>query len=235
MSSTKVKAPAKILKTHEVIRNRLKKLGKSFSANDNISNFISNEELALLQVEVEQKISELLECLVIDTHADHNTHETHKRVAKMYIQEIFKGRYHEQPEVTDFPNAKNLDQVYTVGPISVRSTCSHHMVPIIGKCWIGIKPTQRVIGLSKFNRIADWVLSRPQIQEEATIMLADVLTDIIKPDGLAVIIKANHICMSHRGVMDSDTEMVTSVMRGVFRRDGKARSELMDLIKSSGF
>ena len=176
-----------------------------------------------------------MESLIIDTKYDHNTIETAQRVAKMYLNEVFKGRYHKQPKVTDFPNAKNLDQIYTVGAISVRSACSHHLVPIIGKCWIGVIPSDRVIGLSKFNRIVDWVMSRPQIQEEAAIQLADTIEKLIKPKGLAVIIKAKHQCMTWRGVKDNDTEMVTSVMRGIFRDTAEARSELMDLFKGQGY
>ena len=153
----------------------------------------------------------------------------------MYLTEVFKGRYTKRPKVTDFPNAKKLDEIYTVGAISVRSACSHHLVPITGKCWIGVIPSERVIGLSKFNRITDWVMSRPQIQEEGAIQLADTIEKLIKPKGLAVIIKAKHQCMTWRGVKDNETEMVTSVMRGIFRTTPEARSELMDIFKGQGY
>ena len=151
----------------KIIKDRLNQEGVSYFANDNISDYISEEELADLQVELKNKLEEVLDVLIIDRRHDHNTIETANRVAKMYLNEVFIGRYHKQPKVTDFPNYKNLDQIYTVGAISVRSACSHHLVPIIGKCWIGVIPSDRVIGLSKFNRIVDWVMSRPQIQEEA--------------------------------------------------------------------
>jgi len=219
----------------KTIKKRIELSNGNYFANDNIANFIHDGELETLQKEVTQKIQSLLESLIIDTKYDHNTIETAQRVAKMYLNEVFKGRYHKQPKVTDFPNAKNLDQIYTVGAISVRSACSHHLVPIIGKCWIGVIPSDRVIGLSKFNRIVDWVMSRPQIQEEASIQLADVIEKLIKPKGLAVIIKAKHQCMTWRGVKDNDTEMVTSVMRGIFRETAEARSELMDLFKGQGY
>ena len=97
-----------------------------------------------------------MQTLIIDIDNDHNTAETAERVARMYIYEVFKGRYHEQPKVTSFPNVKKLDEIYTVGPITVRSACSHHFVPIMGHCWTGIKPGSRVIGLSKFARAADY-------------------------------------------------------------------------------
>jgi len=217
------------------IRERLQTGNIPFFANDNISDFITDEELAELHNELKDRINDVLDVLLIDRVNDHNTKDTANRVAKMYLNEVFKGRYHNQPKVTDFPNAKKLDQIYTVGPISVRSACSHHLVPIIGKCWIGVIPSDRVIGLSKFNRIVDWVMSRPQIQEEAAIQLADTIEKLIKPKGLAVIVKASHQCMTWRGVKDNETQMVTSVMRGIFRETAEARSELMDIFKGQGY
>ena len=146
------------------IRERLQKEGIPFLANDNISDHLREGELDQLEIEVAGKVRDLLRSLVIDIENDHNTEETAERVAKMYLHEVFKGRYHEQPKIASFPNVKQLDEIYTVGPISIRSACSHHLVPILGNCWIGIKPGERVIGLSKFSRVADWVFSRPHIQ-----------------------------------------------------------------------
>ena len=147
------------------IRERLENAGVPFLANDNIAEHLKEGELEQLEIEVAGKVRELLRSLVIDIDNDHNTEETAERVARMYLHEVFKGRYHEQPKIASFPNVKQLDEIYTVGPISVRSACSHHLVPILGNCWIGIKPGERVIGLSKFSRVADWVFSRPHIQE----------------------------------------------------------------------
>ena len=124
----------------EIIRDRIKNAGVRFSANDNIADYINPGELEILEKEVASRVKDLLKSLVIDVENDHNTQETAERVSKMYLNEVFKGRYHEQPKVTSFPNDKNLDEIYTVGPISVRSACSHHLVPILGECWIGIKP-----------------------------------------------------------------------------------------------
>ena len=129
------------------IRERLKASGVSFLANDNVAEYIEPGELRELEVEVADKVRDLLRTLVIDIDNDHNTHETAERVARMYLHEVFKGRYHHQPKVASFPNVKQLDEIYTVGPITVRSACSHHLVPIMGNCWIGIKPGSRVIGL----------------------------------------------------------------------------------------
>ncbi len=180
-----------------VIRQRIKAAGERFNANDNISKFIQPGELEQLQAEVEAKFQEVLNSLVIDTETDHNTQETAKRVAKMYIQEVFAGRYSDMPAMTEFPNIEKLNELIIVGPITVRSACSHHFCPIMGQCWIGIMPNEQsnLIGLSKYARLANWVMQRPQIQEEAVVQLSDLLFNKMKPDGLAVVMKADHFCM----------------------------------------
>jgi len=213
------------------IRERLLASGHSFLANDNIADFIEPGELPELQNEVADRFRELLRSLVIDIDNDHNTHETAERVAKMYLQEVFKGRYHQQPKVASFPNVKKLDEIYTVGPITVRSACSHHFVPIMGNCWIGIKPGSRVIGLSKFTRVADWVFSRPHIQEEAVMILADEIEKLCEPQGLGIIVKAQHYCMKWRGVKEPQTSMINSVVRGDFRHDPSLKQEFFELIR----
>ena len=172
------------------IRERLEADAVAYFANDNIADHLKDGELEQLEIEVAGKVRELLRSLVIDIDRDHNTEETAERVARMYLHEVFKGRYHEQPKIASFPNVKKLDEIYTVGPISVRSACSHHLVPILGNCWIGIKPGERVIGLSKFSRVADWVFSRPHIQEEAVMILADEIERLCEPQGLAILVKA---------------------------------------------
>lgn len=213
------------------IKNRVRAGGGSFFANDNISEYFQPNELAMLQAEVEEKIQGVLESLVIDTTNDHNTNETAKRVAKMYIQEVFAGRYQPMPKVTEFPNAKHLDEIYTIGPITIRSACSHHLVPISGRAWIGVLPSDRVIGISKFVRLTNWIMARPQIQEEATVQLADLIERMIEPRGLAIVIEAEHQCMTWRGVKESESKMTTSLMRGTFRNSPEARAEFLRLIK----
>jgi GTP cyclohydrolase IA len=215
----------------ERIRERLQANGVSFLANDNISDHILDGELDELEHEVAGKIRSLLRSLVIDIDHDHNTEETAERVARMYLHEVFKGRYHKQPKIASFPNVKQLDEIYTVGPISVRSACSHHLVPILGTCWIGIKPGGRVIGLSKFSRVADWVFSRPHIQEEAVIILADEIERLCEPQGLAVLLKAQHYCMKWRGVKEPQASMINSVVRGDFRRNPSLKQEFFELVK----
>lgn len=216
------------------LRERLRLKGIPFAANDCIAEHLDKTDLALVQLEVQDAVQRLLDALLIDTERDHNTRDTAKRVAKMYVREVFAGRYESAPTITDFPNAKALDQVYTLGPITVRSACSHHLVPITGRLWVGVLPGDRVIGISKFVRLARWVMARPHIQEEAAVMLADELEKRIEPKGLALVMKATHHCMTWRGVQETDTVMTTSIMRGVFRADAAARAEFLRLVATDG-
>jgi len=214
------------------IRYRLVNAGCRYHANDNIAQHIRDGELTELKAEVQARMQGVLEALVIDTQSDHNTHETAKRVAKMFVEEVFRGRYVAMPAVTEFPNASRLNELMIVGPITVRSACSHHLCPIIGRVWIGILPNEHsnLIGLSKYARVCDWVMSRPQIQEEAVVMLADALQDRVKPDGMAIVMEADHFCMHWRGVKDNESAMVNSVMRGAFLKDPNLRREFLSLL-----
>jgi GTP cyclohydrolase IA len=220
------------LPASERIRYRLVTADKRYHANDNIAAFVQDGELEELKAEVSAKMDEVLRALVIDTESDHNTQETARRVAKMYVDEVFRGRYRPMPSVTEFPNAERLNELMIVGPITVRSACSHHMCPIIGRVWIGILPNEHsnLIGLSKYNRICDWIMSRPQIQEEAVTMLANELQERVKPDGLAIVMEADHFCMHWRGVKDTESAMVNSVMRGAFLKDANLRREFLSLL-----
>lgn len=214
------------------IRARLLAARKRFHANDNISAYIEPGEMEALLDEVAGKMSGVLDALVIDTVSDHNTQDTARRVAKMYLNEVFRGRYVPAPPVTEFPNAEGLNELMIVGPITVRSACSHHFCPIMGKLWIGLIPNQHsnLIGLSKYSRLAEWIMSRPQIQEEAITQMADLLMSKVAPDGLAVVMQADHFCMHWRGVKDTETKMVNSVMRGSFLKDVALRREFLSLI-----
>jgi GTP cyclohydrolase IA len=215
-----------------VIRERVQLSKKRFNANDNIADFIEPGELEKLLDEVEEKMKGVLDSLVIDTATDHNTHNTARRVAKMYVNEVFKGRYIHAPTITEFPNAEHLNELMIVGPITVRSACSHHFCPVIGKIWIGVMPNEHtnVIGLSKYARLAEWVMNRPQIQEEAVVQLADLIQLKTQPDGLAIVMEATHFCMGWRGVKDADSKMINSVMRGSFLKDPNLRREFLALI-----
>ena len=214
------------------IRERLQAARKRFHANDNIAEFINPGELEALLDEVEAKMQGVLDSMVIDTEGDHNTQSTARRVAKMYLGEVFKGRYVNAPTITEFPNAEHLNELMIVGPITVRSACSHHFCPVIGKIWICVMPNEHtnVIGLSKYARLVDWVMGRPQIQEEAVVQLADLIMEKTQPDGLAVVMEASHFCMSWRGVREMDSKMINSVMRGVFLTNPTLRREFLSLI-----
>ena len=214
------------------IRERLKRKKQNFLANDNIAAVIEPGEMDELLEEVAGKMQHVLESLVIDVDNDHNTQGTARRVAKMYLNEVFGGRYRPPPMATEFPNTAGLSELMIVGPITVRSACSHHLCPIMGRLWVGVMPNQHsnLIGLSKYARLADWVMSRPQIQEEAISQVADLFMDIVKPDGLAVVLEADHLCMHWRGVKDNDAKMINSIMRGSFLKDRALRREFLSLI-----
>lgn len=218
------------MKASDRIKARLKAEGVRYHANDTIHEYLKKGELAELRGEVEEAINRLLDALVIDRGNDHNSKETGKRVAKMYVDEVMMGRFHAKPAITSFPNDRQLDQLYTVGPIKVRSMCSHHMAPIIGDVWIGVLPGKTVIGLSKFSRIAHWIMSRPQIQEEAIMMLADEVHKAFEPLGLAVTMRAKHFCMCWRGVKD-DSSMTNTVVRGVIAHNPVLKQEYFDTIR----
>ena len=218
-------------KVSEKIRSRIKKAGDRYHANDNISKHIESGELEKLQAEVQEKLQGVLESLVIDTENDHNTQETAKRVAKMYIQETFGGRYSPMPRVTSFPNV-GYKSMYTSGPISIKSTCAPHLQNIVGNAWVGIIPNGKVIGLSKFNRIIHHIVERPQIQEEMTTQIADALQKYAHTQHIAVVVKAEHHCMTHRGVREHDSDMTTAIMLGAFKDDPATRDEFYKICMS---
>ena len=215
------------------IRGRLDSANARYHANDNISAFIEEGELQELMAEVQDRMQEVLHALVIDTDNDHNSRATARRFAKMAVREVFRGRYVPPPVLTEFPNVSGLNELMVVGPLALRSACSHHLCPIIGKVWIGVLPNEHsnLIGLSNYARLCDWIMSRPQIQEEAVVMLADALESRVKPDGLAIVIEADHFCMHWRGVKDEGAAMTRSVMRGVFLKDAALRREFLSLLQ----
>jgi GTP cyclohydrolase I len=217
--------------TSELIRERIKESGARFHSNDNISEFILPGELDNLVDEVQEAFSGVLERLVIDTDNDHNTHDTARRVAKMFVKETFGGRYVAAPRVTSFPNM-GYKSLYTTGPITIRSTCAHHFQNIVGKCWVGILPEDEVIGLSKFNRIVHHIVERPQIQEEMTTQIAEELKKYAKTEHVAVIVKAEHHCMTARGVREHESDMTTAIMLGAFQSDPSLKAEFYEIMKT---
>lgn len=213
------------------ITKRFRDQGIKFFCNDNISEHLTKDELELIEQEIASNFDNLLRSLLIDVDNDHNTKETGKRVAKMFIKEVFKGRYFPEPKITAFPNVA-YDGAYYTGPISIRSTCAHHFQNITGNCWIGVKPHEEVIGLSKFNRIVDHIVSRPQIQEEMTVQIADRISELTETENIGILIKAQHHCLTHRGVKEHDSDMTTTILRGTFQRDSNTRSEFFATVNN---
>lgn len=219
-------------KISEIIRERIIEAGVQFHSNDNIADYIKSEaELEQLVDEVAEQFQGVLNSLVIDTEHDHNTHDTARRVAKMYIKETFSGRYRIEPKITSFPNM-GYKSLYTTGPISIRSTCAHHFQNIVGKCWVGIIPDEEVIGLSKFNRLVHHICERPQIQEEMTTQIAEALQKYAKTKNIAVVVKAEHHCMTMRGVREHESDMTTAIMLGAFESDPALKKEFYDICLS---
>lgn len=232
----KVKKEVDFYKEEERKLKEIKKLPefnddgyKLFDANGNMP--ISEEEREEMIEKLEKKFVEVLEILRI-SRKDPNSSDTPLRVAKMYVNELFSGRFEPAPQMTVFPNRKNVDELIISRGIEVMSLCSHHWATISGKCAIGYVPGKYVIGLSKLSRIVNWFGRRGQIQEELGEQIADYLTCILKPKALGVVIKARHYCMIARGVRGSedDSLMVTSVMRGYLANDLNLRNEFMQLI-----
>ena len=219
-------------KFSDELRKRMTTIKHKHFANDTIFAYLDPGDVKLIECEVAEAFEDVLKALVINTTDDHNTKATAQRVAKMFVHEIFRGRYYPPPEVTSFPNAKEYDQIYITGPMSINSTCAHHFQPITGQAYVGVFPGKRVVGLSKFNRIVDWIASRPQIQEEMTEQIADMVEKETEAQGVAVVIKAEHFCMTARGVKEHESEMMTSVVRGMFRDEPATKAEFFSLLNN---
>ena len=213
------------------IRRRL--LAVPHKANDCIADHVSEADLAVMELRAAVYYQEVLESLLIDTTNDPNSCDTAARVAKMLLHEQFKGRYTKMPEVSSFPNTGEnaLDGLYVVGPLAVKSACSHHHVPIEGEAWVAVFPGDRVIGLSKFSRVLNWVMRRPQIQEEATRQAAKIFMQITGAKGIGIVVKAKHHCMCHRGVEEPNSFHTTSDMLGSMRENPALKQEFLSLIK----
>jgi GTP cyclohydrolase I len=202
------------------IVERLKKANHRFYANDNISAFIKDDERDQLINEVASKFEEVLRSLIIDVDKDPNSHGTAKRLAKMYVNEIMSGRYYPAPEVTAFPNDGSHGTDPYNGMLVVRaelnSMCSHHHQPVTGTAYIGIIPTTKVIGLSKYVRIAQHCARRGTLQEELCGDIAKAIMEATASENVAVHIAAEHGCCTNRGIMASSSLTQTTVLHGMF-------------------
>lgn len=215
----------------EVIRERLKQNKVRFFASDNISDYISQEERDHLVNELESKFASVLDSLIIDRENDPNSHDTARRLAKMYVYELMDGRYTPRPTSTSFPN-EGSDRFE--GMLCVRaeltSMCSHHHQPVRGVAIIGIIPTGRVIGLSKYVRIAQWCARRGQLQEDLVNQIAKEIMSSCDTENVAVYIQMTHGCMENRGVEAHSSLTQTSVVHGLFHNDS-VKAEFFNNVK----
>lgn len=214
-----------------VIRDRIKAEKARFHANDNISKFIGEAELPALVDELTGKFRGVLDSLVIDVENDPNSHDTARRLAKMYVYELMAGRYEPAPKVTAFPNegSERFEGMLVVRAELV-SMCSHHHQPVKGTAIIGIIPTGEVIGLSKYARIAQWCARRGTLQEDLANQIAREIMKATDTENCAVYIQATHGCMENRGVMAHSSLTQTCVVHGLFHNDS-VKAEFMSHVK----
>ena len=216
----------------QVIRQRLQADGKRFWAGDNISAYISEQEKTQLVDEIALKFEDVLQSLVIDTITDPNSRGTAHRLAKMYVYEIMAGRYDTAPDATAFPNdsADRYEGMLVVRS-ELRSMCSHHHQPVVGVAYIGIIAANKLIGLSKYTRIAQWCARRGTLQEELCNDIAREIMRATDSENVGVYIQATHGCCENRGIMAHSSLTQTTVLKGAFKDDPATKKEFMDNIK----
>lgn len=215
------------------ITKKLQSEGVNFNANQNISKYVNTENLEVMKECLTEIFSAMLELMLLDNKNDPHLIDTHRRIARMYVDEILIGRFKPEPKITLFPNENNDKQLCVVGPMKVRTLCSHHFLPVVGHVSIGIIYGEKVLGLSKFKRIIDWIISRPHIQEQAAVMIADYIEEKLKPRGLCVYFDARHECMLWRGVKAERATFANIVKRGEFSKKDSLNEEFMQLINRS--
>lgn len=214
----------------EQIKTRLERAGKRYFAADNISEFLHEGDREALIDELTEKFHDVLNSLVIDTENDPNSHDTGRRLAKMYINEIMSGRYDTAPKVTSFPNDGKYDQLIIVRS-DITSMCSHHHQPVTGICYIACLPGKNVIGLSKYTRIAQHLAQRGHLQEELTEMIAEEILELTESAAVGVYIRARHGCCENRGIRSSNSSTQTTVLKGALKTDAALRNEFMHNIQ----
>jgi GTP cyclohydrolase I len=197
----------------------------------NESQVITENEKRKIIEKASKKYKEFLEILKFDVENDQQLQGTPDRVARMYVNELFSGCYESEPKLTVFENTKEYDEMVFLGPISIKSTCSHHIIPFLGEAFIAYIPGKKVVGISKLARIVKWFMRRPQIQEELTKQIADYIQKTLEPKGVAVYVKAQHLCMIARGVGETNSFMKTSSMQGSFIDNPATRAEFFDMVE----
>jgi GTP cyclohydrolase IA len=219
-------------KLHEAIRNKMIKDGKRFWAGDNISEYITENNKAELINEATQAFETVLDVLLIDRENDPNSKGTARRLAKMYFNEIMAGRYDPMPNATAFPNdPKDGYEGMLVVRSELRSMCSHHHQPVSGVAYIGIIAADKLIGLSKYTRIAQWCARRGTLQEELAVDIAREIMSATGSKDVGVYVQAQHGCCENRGIMAHSSLTQTTVLKGAFSGDPATKKEFFDNIK----
>jgi len=222
----------KYIPVSEEIRSHLKRANKRYWAGDNISEYVSDNDKALLVDELTEKFEGVLDSLVIDRENDPNSKGTARRLAKMYIYEIMSGRYEPVPDATAFPNdGPEAYKGMLVVRSELRSMCSHHHQPVSGVAYIGIIPNGKVIGLSKYTRIAQWCARRGTLQEELCNDIAREIMKATNAKDVAVYIQATHGCCENRGIMAHSSLTQTTVLKGRFIEDQSTKNEFFENVK----
>mgnify|MGYP001380259420 FL=1 len=220
------------MKISENIKARLEQNGIRYWANDNISEYISEDEKQKLIDEAVPAFENVLQSLVIDTKTDPNSQDTARRMAKMYINEIMSGRYDPMPNPSAFPNY--IEGGYE-GMLVVRSEltslCSHHHQTVKGVAYIGIIAGPKLLGLSKYSRIAQWCARRGTLQEDLNVMIANQIQEITGSEHVGVYVQATHGCCENRGIKAHSSLTQTTVLRGAFKNEPDVRKEFIDNVK----
>ena len=220
------------MKISQKIKERCDAAGARAWANDNISDYIEEGEKQLLIEEAMPAFENVLKSLVIDTETDPNSQDTARRMAKMYINEIMSGRYDPMPNPSAFPNY--IEGGYE-GMLVVRSEltslCSHHHQTVKGVAYIGIIAGPKLLGLSKYSRIAQWVARRGTLQEDLNVMIANKIQEITGSEHIGVYVQATHGCCENRGIMAKSSLTQTTVLRGAFKNEPDVRKEFIDNVK----
>ena len=216
----------------QVIRENMRVSGKRFWAGDNIADFVNEQDKERLINEATVAFERVLDTLLIDRETDPNSQGTARRLAKMYYNEIMEGRYTPAPDCTAFPNdSEDRYEGMLVVRSELRSMCSHHHQPVAGVAYIGIIAAQKLIGLSKYTRIAQWCARRGTLQEELANDIAREIARATDSENIGVYIQATHGCCENRGIMAHSSLTQTTVLRGAFKTDPGTKKEFMDNIK----
>jgi GTP cyclohydrolase I len=216
----------------QILSEKMRADGKRFWASDNVSDYVAESDKEILINEAAEAFEQVLDTLLIDRETDPNSKGTAKRLAKMYFNEIMSGRYNLAPDTTAFPNDSDARyEGMLVVRSELKSMCSHHHQPVTGVAYIGIIAADKLIGLSKYTRIAQWCARRGTLQEE---LCNDIANEIMKATGsenVGVYIQAQHGCCENRGIMAHSSLTQTTVLRGAFKHDVGTKKEFFDNIK----